>query len=159
MKKHWNIHWIIICLIFILPTLVFAHGAKYSTLKGGVGITAAYLDDTPLADCDVRVFSPEDSITPYQTGQTDAYGRFMFLPDKKGKWKIIVDDGMGHRVDAVIDITADMKLEPASQASGGLAQWQKILVALCLIFGFTGLYLFYVSRKKQALPNGPPAEK
>lgn len=147
--------WFIILIVFVLPVSIVAHGTQYSTLTGGVGIKATYLDHTPLADCDVRVFSPDDKVPPYQTGQTDAYGRFMFLPDKKGQWKIIVDDGMGHRVDAEIEVTEKMKLDPASQTSGGIPQWQKILVALCIIFGFTGIYLIYASRKKPGNEETP----
>jgi nickel transport protein len=140
-------------ILLVFPVSVMAHGAKTSTIKGGVGIAASYLDNSPMADCDVRVFSPEDRVTPFQTGQTDDNGRFMFFPDKKGEWKVIVDDGMGHRADAAVTITQDMKIDPASLSPGGLQQWQKILMGLCLIFGFTGIYfyyLYYLARKKSA---------
>jgi hypothetical protein len=44
--------------------------------------------------------------TPYLTGTTDPAGLFTFLPGKPGEWRVVVDDGMGHRREARIDVAA-----------------------------------------------------
>ncbi|NQT92354.1 MAG: hypothetical protein HQ559_06305, partial [Lentisphaerae bacterium] len=69
---------------------------KHRVFKAGAGIEAAYDDGSPMAFCDVSVFSPGDPVSEYQTGITDPRGRFAFIPDTNGVWKVTVDDGMGH---------------------------------------------------------------
>jgi nickel transport protein len=61
-----------------------------------------------ISDAPVKVFAPsregEAAHRPYQTGRTDARGRFAFVPDGVGVWRIEVDDGMGHSGSAGVEI-------------------------------------------------------
>jgi nickel transport protein len=60
------------------------------------GVKAYYSTGEPMSYALFIVYSPDNKI--FQKGRTDKNGKFCFLPDQKGKWNIIVDDGMGHRV-------------------------------------------------------------
>jgi hypothetical protein len=46
----------------------------------------ATADGKPIAGAEVRVFAPGDSMTPVETGHTDAAGKFVFDADRDGMW-------------------------------------------------------------------------
>jgi len=141
---------IFISILFFGISYCFGHGVEYSIIKGGVGIKAYYSDGTPMSYSEVKIFSPEDRNTEFQTGITDKNGCFLFFPDSKGKWKIEINDGMGHGIVKEIDISED--LTSKIETTYHLPLWKKILYGLSIIFGFTGVF-FYLSTKKK-LPKG-----
>ena len=81
-----------------------------------------------------------------------------FVPDKQGNWKIIVDDGLGHRKEVNILILDDFFQtgEPAtSQDEAGnnrnvLAEqiplYLKVIVGLSLIICLTGVFYWIKAR-------------
>lgn len=106
-----------------------------------------------ISDAPVTVFAPlhedEAEHRAYQTGRTDARGRFAFLPDTAGVWRIEVDDGLGHRGSAGIEIEEAffgdaMRAEgargtPAEGAGGSGGIITKMLVGVGLIAVLAGL--------------------
>ncbi len=139
---------IIIIISLLVPIIsadkVFAHGSKYELIKTGIGIKALYSDDSPMSDSDVEVFSPVDDQKKYSTGITDRAGRFYFFPDKTGKWKIKVSDGMGHAVEAMLDVNERMVLEDKpGNSHGGFSTGQSIIMVLCVVWGFIGTALYF----------------
>jgi hypothetical protein len=84
-------------ILILSKNVCFSHRLQYNQFEGGIGIEAIYDDGTPISYSEVKIFSPTDGETEFQQGLTDKNGRFVFYPDIKGKWKIVVDDGMGHR--------------------------------------------------------------
>jgi nickel transport protein len=55
----------------------------------------------------VLVYAPGGGDTEFQNGRTDARGRFAFLPDRPGVWRVKVDAGMGHGFDIEIEVPPD----------------------------------------------------
>src|SRR5690606_12976542 len=99
----------------------------------------------PATDSDVAVFGPQYTQSPYQTGVTDPRGIFAFVPPEPGDWRIIIDDGYGHRAEQTIpvDWTGDI-----SQAAGpGRSTVDKAILGVSVIFGFTGVLLWLQSRR------------
>ena len=132
--------------IFIISKNVcFGHGVHYEKFEGGIGIKVNYNDGTPMSYSEVKVYSPEDKETEFQQGFTDKNGRFVFFPDVKGKWKIIVNDGIGHGIATDISIEEEMIMKKTGTAH--FSRWQKILIGVSLIFGATGI-LFYLVTKR-----------
>jgi hypothetical protein len=43
-------------------------------------------DGKPIANAEVRVFAPGEPTTPFETGHTDAAGKFVFDADRDGLW-------------------------------------------------------------------------
>ena len=86
----------------------------------------------------VSLFSPADPVEPYQTGTTDPSGRFAFVPDSNGVWVVIVDDAMGHAVNARLMIDAG-RLVPGT-GDVRLGRGTALLVGLSLVFGLFGVY-------------------
>ncbi|MCL2310295.1 MAG: hypothetical protein FWC42_08515 [Proteobacteria bacterium] len=61
-----------------------------------------YIGGDPMAYAAIKVFSPADGKAEYQEGFADAEGRFAFVPDVAGDWRVVASDGMGHRAEAVV---------------------------------------------------------
>jgi hypothetical protein len=129
---------LIIGCVMLLPALCLSHGVKHSLFSAGTGIEAAYDDGRPMAFCDVVVFSPADPDNEYQSGITDPSGRFAFVPDTNGLWRVTVDDGMGHLV------TAEVQAGPNERVSVGadthVGRLTGGIVGVSVIFGLFGIY-------------------
>lgn len=141
--------------------LLFAHGLilKTDLHPPAVVVSASFDGGGVPAFAAATVFGPDASESPYQSGRADASGRFAFLPDRAGEWSVLIDDEMGHRRRATIVIDADFlagkesvpeKSETASEKPeppAGLPNSLKLLMGLCLIFGFTGIFMGLKARR------------
>ncbi|MGY0162967.1 hypothetical protein [Edwardsiella tarda] len=67
-------------------------------------------DDAPFAQ--IKVYAPNDAATEYQNGRTDRLGRFAFVPNQRGEWRLEMRDGMGHALSHPITVSA-----PSGQAA------------------------------------------
>ena len=124
----------------------FAHGVKYTIDRTeSMVIRVEYDDGEPMGYAEVKIFSPDDQKVEYQNGRTDKMGRFAFFPSKGGEWKITISDGMGHGVTAKVspDIKADVNM-PTQIV--GFKKWQKVIMALSVVWGFIGLAFFLQAR-------------
>ncbi|MDR2710087.1 MAG: hypothetical protein LBB65_01920 [Burkholderiales bacterium] len=61
-----------------------------------------YVGGDPMAYAAIKVFSPADDKVAYQEGFADGNGRFAFVPNATGDWRVAASDGMGHRAEAVV---------------------------------------------------------
>ncbi len=131
-----------------------SHGARHNVSDGGTVVTATYDNGNPMAFCDVTVFAPGDAEKPYQKGTSDRNGRFAFLPDTNGTWKVHVDDGMGHSVKVEVDIDRDgvrSVRKPHHEHHnhlGGTA------VGIAAILGCFGLYVVFARRVRRRSDTG-----
>jgi len=135
-------------LIVVVPADVPAHGVNYEIDQGGVVISAWYegMTPEPMADASVEVFGPGDH-TAFQTGRTDRQGRFAFLPDRPGKWKVGINDGAGHGLTAEVSVGQDMV--PETRVRSRISPWSKLATGVGVIFGVFGL-VFLVWRRGRA---------
>ncbi len=118
--------------------------AEYA--QPAVVIRAEYGGSEPVTDADVSIFSPENADSPYQIGVTDLQGVFAFVPSGAGEWRVVVDDGYGHRADQSIPVDwADAASGGNSSAARSTAD--KAIVGVSIIFGLTGLLLWFQSRR------------
>lgn len=129
-------------LVLLLAGGAQAHDLAVVTRVSGeaVLVTAEFGGTEAAAFCQVAVFSPAKADAEFQTGRTDARGRFAFVPDAPGKWRVIVDDEMGHRQEATMEWR-----QAGGAESGGAAQpaWQKALTGASLLLGLTGIWLWW----------------
>ena len=89
------------------------------TREGRVVVAACHYDGgTPVAGAQVTLFPP-GADTPYQTGVTDRAGVFVFLPASPGEWRVVVDDGMGHRRETRIETVMAHETGIGSDADDG----------------------------------------
>lgn len=81
--------------------------------------TCSYDGGAPVAGGDVTIYRPGE-VDPYLIGITDPDGFFAFLPGMSGEWRFVVDDGLGHRREASIQMAAgsekDVESAPSAEA-------------------------------------------
>jgi len=136
---------IVICLL--IPLDLFAHAVEYTILDKGVGVEARYADGMAMSFSATKVFSPDDPTKPFQEGATDKNGRFVFYPDKPGKWRIEVNDGMGHSLIADINVTDALTVACEDKHRPRRSIIETIIMGICIIFGITGIIFYLASRK------------
>ena len=148
-------------LLFAIPLVVslfFAqqaggHGTTYQVLNSASTITTqfSYTNDDPLRYAKVLIFGPEDGNIEYQNGRTDRRGIFAFCPDRKGIWKIQVNDGMGHVINAEIEVPemAKSTIEevpvtvPEGRSITPLSKMVRVVAGLSLVLNvFFAAYLW-----------------
>ena len=90
------------------------------TWQGSVALVQfAYAGGSVPTYAKVEVYSPADAKVEFQNGRTDAQGRFAFMPDTPGQWRIIMADNMGHRVEHAVDVSPSQgSAQIAAQTSG-----------------------------------------
>ena len=95
---------------------VEAHGTGHRVIRdaGAVAVESFYSDREPMSYAEVKLYGPSDDSIEYQNGRTDKNGRFAFLPDQEGTWRMEVGDGMGHLMRADIDVKKPEKEETPS---------------------------------------------
>jgi len=133
-----------------------AHGVKYKILRTPPGIEVRYEDvrGSPMSYAAVKVYPPDNPSLPFQEGYTDRNGRFAFLPDKPGVWKVEVNDGMGHAVEVEIEVDEEFKTTGDSGADGRrLGVWRGILTGVGIIWGLMGT-IFYISVRRRNRGEG-----
>ena len=129
-----------------LTGVVHAHGARIEyTLSTAVELVAVYDSGEPMAGGQVTVYAPDDPANPWLTVVCDDAGRFVFTPDpeKPGTWDVQVRQA-GHGDIVHIVIGADA----AASGGGGLSAAQIVLMAACVVWGFVGTALFFLSRNR-----------
>ncbi len=156
-----SIIWILLMTgLMAVPCVVFAHGTDYRVVEDARVVAAEFLysDHSPMRYAEVLVFSPENEEVEFQNGRTDRNGRFAFCPEKPGKWHVKVNDGMGHAVDATLDVRpaaarkqgADVSAEKRNPMVAGASKFMKIGMGLSLLINiFLILYVWQYRRKEK----------
>lgn len=130
----------VLFFVLLAPLALRAHGTySFVVTETGFLISAFYDDGEPMSYTEVAIHKDTDTIA-YQTGRTDKYGRFMFFPQEKGRYKAVVRDEMGHGVtlrvetdDRMIQAGEGFQTAPAGAKAPGL------FAGLGFIFFLSGL--------------------
>ena len=162
---------IIIAALFALEPIVSAHSIHFEITRHTpvVSVNAYFTRTSPLAGANVVIYAPGGD-QPYQTGQTDRRGFFVFLPSVAGEWVFEIDDKQGHRNRVTISVDESFinglttnevspkeeaeesynppVLEEETASPGRIPLFYRVLSGLALIFGITGI--FYGIRAKQS---------
>ncbi|NVL89507.1 MAG: hypothetical protein HWN69_00735 [Desulfobacterales bacterium] len=131
----------------------WSHGVLGRISPGkGILVEAEYDDGEPMSYSSIEIFDSGESL-PFQSGRTDRNGRFLFYPDKMGNWKVVINDGMGHRLvlKTAIEKTLDLKKTNEQQAKSidesSLPKYVRGLIGISIIFGISGIFFWWRSRK------------
>jgi len=130
----------------LLLLFVITHGIEFSVIKNTTCLKVYYEDGEPLSFKKYKIYSPDGKI--FAEGMTDKKGRILFMPDKKGKWKIEVRDELGHGFTKTFNI--ENLEEPAMTQKGNIPFYLKFITGISLIIGFTGIFFYITARKKYA---------
>lgn len=139
-----------IALVFLAET-ASAHGTCGRLDEAhGLQVQAAYDDGEPMSYAEVEIRAAEEG-SAFQTGRTDRNGMFLFLPDRPGKWRVTVNDGMGHQLVLAKEMAGpespipvkktDLQLSAAPPAKKMTTNhWPGILAGLGIIYGSAGFF-------------------
>ena len=136
---------VLVAFSLFLPATAFAHGASIEyTVNISVELRATYDSGEPMAGAQVVVYAPDDPSTPWQTGECDQEGRFIFTPDtsKPGTWDVQVRQA-GHGDIVHIPVGEAMSIA----GSTGLTPLQIVFGAAVGVWGFVGTALFFSRRR------------
>jgi hypothetical protein len=89
---------------FISPTSY--HGLEVSAENRDpfVVVRLTWEGAGPAAGVEIQVYAPGEE-EAFQSGTTDPDGLFAFQPRMAGTWRIVADDGTGHRASHEMDIS------------------------------------------------------
>lgn len=128
------------------PFSGFCHGVSGSISSGGVAITAEYDDGSPMSYAETEIKAPDSDLL-FSSGWTDRNGRFCFFPDVKGIYQVVIQDGMGHRLQVDVPVDANMKPEPIDRNNSKInrifIRYEKIMMGLTVLFFLSGCVLWY----------------
>ncbi len=99
----------LVCLIvsLLLAYPAFAHGVGAGHAQGPCeAVRFYYSDGQPMAYAEVLVYGPGDAKVEFQNGRTDKNGVFAFVPDRTGPWRVVCNDGMGHRAEYASELVS-----------------------------------------------------
>ena len=143
---------IIVLIAFTFPVSLHAHGVRGKIERGGIVVIAEYTTGEPMSYAKVVITAPDKEI-PFQIGKTDRNGRFCFFPDVPGHWVVVVSDEMGHRLEVTVPVDKHMKLQSTPQQKkglfGGMSVLHRAFMGLSLIFGATGIIMWWMVKKRQ----------
>ncbi len=129
--------------ILMVTALIFGHGTKYEILQSNtIGIKAMFDTGDPMASAKVLIFAPDETKAA-STAITDSNGVFYFTPDKAGTWAMQVRDKSGHGMRINLEVNESMVLASDQKLSNTVSYFQKILMALCVIWGCIGTALYF----------------
>lgn len=125
------------CLGGIFPTAAdtaHAHGVAHQPLATqACAMRFVYSDGQPAAFAGIEVFAP-GSETPYQSARADAQGGFAFIPASAGTWRVVMNDGMGHR--AEVDLPHQQRTDtspPHTTTPAKVSSQASVLLGLSLL--------------------------
>ena len=93
-------------LLLVSPSVAGAHSVNVELRGPGTAeIVFRYADGSAMRDAEYRVFAPGNGPFPVATGETDPTGQVPLHATKDGRWRIEVEDRIGHASQARIDVT------------------------------------------------------
>ena len=122
-------------LIFLCVEESQAHGVGYrhSELKS-IPLEFFYSTGEKMSYREARVFSPKDSKFAAQTGRTDEQGRFAFIPDVSGEWRVIVRDEEGHQCEARVSISETLSASVSDDSKSVNDVWLRAILGVSILF-------------------------
>ena len=124
-------------LIFLCACESHAHGVGYRRSElGAVVLEFFYSTGEKMSYREARVYSPKDSKFAAQTGRTDEQGRFAFIPDVSGEWRVIVRDEEGHQCAARVSISETLTASVSGDSSGDSVNdlWLRAILGVSILF-------------------------
>ena len=135
-----------ICLLAAPPALAHDLAVRIQIAPPAIIARASYAGTEPAPFAKVLVYSPASAQTPYQSGNADKHGTFSFVPDAPGRWRISMDDEMGHMTTATVEVPHPFD-GSAPAAPRERPWWERAVIGLMGIGAAAGLFYAYQRRR------------
>ena len=160
-RSGWRSALVLATVLLWLSAEVAGHAALVSVRTvQGFEIHASYDTGEPMVGAQVTVFEPEDPMRGQRLGLTDDRGFFRFVPtsEQAGLWSIQVRQaGHGAMTHFERSATSDLAAVDAPPVwlatASGPDPWQRLIMAVAVVWGFVGTALYFRSRQRQRAPS------
>ena len=136
-----------VLMAFLCVVFGLAHGVSYAVNTGkAIIISANFTKNTPVAYGKIDIYEGDSAIALLHA-QTDAYGKFAFLPPKSGVYRVELtafSDHGEHKSEFSVTVNDDFSVEKYDELA--YIKYQGILSAIGLFFG---ILVLIKSRKSQ----------
>ena len=142
------------CLVMTNARLASAHALRAAEIPQGQAVVMqfAYSTGEVPAYANVEVYGPADTGMEFQNGRTDAQGRFAFVPNAPGQWRVIMADNMGHRVVHETTVAENGGAAPTADAAadawGRFATPLRALLGVSLLLNLGTMSVLWRQRRK-----------
>lgn len=141
-----------VAMLLFCSSLLYAHGVRGKTGKGGIVVIAEYTTGEPMSYAKVNISAPGSKLS-FQSGRTDRNGRFCFFPDAPGQWKVVVDDEIGHRLEVNVAVNKLLEIKSNQQNAGPflgrLSEYERVLMGVSIIFGIAGIIFWWRGKRSR----------
>lgn len=146
---------IVVSLLVVCAVVhsAFAHALKGVRIEGvaPVALEFSYSTGEAPAYAAIEVYGPDNDKVEFQNGRTDRLGRFSFVPDMPGLWRVVLADNMGHKTEIPVNVqlnenkgVQNQKASEQQSASTGM----KALLGVSLLLNI-GFFLSWILRRKR----------
>ena len=142
------------CLVMTNARLASAHALRAAEIPQGQAVVMqfAYSTGEVPAYANVEIYGPADAGMEFQNGRTDAQGRFAFVPNAPGQWRVIMADNMGHRVVHETTVAENGGAAPTADAAadawGRFATPLRALLGVSLLLNLGTMSVLWRQRRK-----------
>jgi nickel transport protein len=115
-----------------------------------VVVRSAYGASEPASSIKVEIYAPGQPQTPWQAGVTDQEGYFAFRASRVGQWRVVVDDGFGHKIERSVEFNS----APSAPVENPQEwpRWARLLTGLSALIGVWGVWYGYRASRSQSAP-------
>ncbi|CUU71861.1 Uncharacterised protein [Campylobacter hyointestinalis] len=139
-----------VLMAFLCVVFGFAHGVSYAVNTGkAIIISANFTKNTPVAYGKIDIYEGDSAIALLHA-QTDAYGKFAFLPPKSGVYRVELtafSDHGEHKSEFSVTVNDNFSVEKYDELV--YIKYHGILSAIGLLLGIFGILVLIKSRKSQ----------
>lgn len=142
-------HFLLSIMFSLIAASASAHGVEALSVDGAArAVEIRYSTGEPMAYAEIKVYSPSSPDIEVIAGFADRNGRYAFLPDEEGDWRLEATDGMGHKAALIVSHTLGDKI--AASIGGKSPLYMRALLGVSLILNIFALYSFLTRRKRRA---------
>lgn len=127
---------------------LWAHGLFYSANEGkAIIINANFSKQVSAAYAKIEIYKG-DSAIPVVSSKMDSFGRFAFVPNEKGNYRVQIiasSDHGEHKVEFGLDADADLNLGEFEKQN--YQKYFSILSGFGILFGIFGILAMFKRRK------------
>jgi nickel transport protein len=111
-------------------------------MEGSCAVLSFYFPDEKPFSYESYEVLREGERVPFQSGRSDALGRVVFCPDRRGLWTVRVFSEDGHGAEVRLRFDGSSLKDKRSI----FERYEKVFVGVALIFGIFGLLELFVRR-------------
>lgn len=153
LQRYWASGGLLLLLagVMLPADSALAHGVDHRVERGeAVIVHFSSHHDGPMAGAGFRVFSPGGQEI-FSSGNTDALGRAVFVPDTSGNWRVLMTtkDGHGAEVEVPVETSPGVATRRPDQGSSTPAAGRIPATAAGIgyVFGLAGLLALWRLRR------------